>query len=158
MKPNTTYVDACHFEAIIAQSGLDMTPQKGFVKVSGALGRNVYVAATKRVGRVDISGFLFEGPGVRNLGDGEKFGNVHQQLDFGRSEAEILETFRAVLEHMKSLAPAEKVKRSMAPKKGPEPKGWSNKVTDRLDLIKKVAAQKGVKVSEKTLALADSEK
>jgi hypothetical protein len=151
MKTNTTYVDACHFEQIIEASGLAYEPQKGFIKVKGATGRQVYVASTKRVGRVDISGFLMEGPGIRDLG-GESFGAVKQQLDFSLTQDEILGHFARTLEVLKALPPAEKVKRSMAPKKGPQPKGWSEKTqqtrADRMALIRKVAAEKGVQVTE----------
>lgn len=122
-----TMIDASKFEAIILASGLPMTPQKGFVKVSGAKGRNVYVAATKTVGRVDLSGFTVEGEMFVEPHCGV-FGNVHQQLDFeGRPEAEILMDFAWLLEHMKSLPAAEQTRKAPAKRQAKEgdAKGWT---------------------------------
>lgn len=150
MKTNINYVDACHFETIIKDSGLDYEPQKGFIKVKGKTGRQVYVASTKRVGRVDVSGFTMEGPGFIEPHCGP-FGAVKQQLDHSLPQEEILANFTRLLAVLKDLAPAEKVKRSMAPKKD-EPKGWSPETSakreDRMALIRKVAAEKNVTVSE----------
>jgi hypothetical protein len=158
MKPNTTYVDACHFETAIQESGLQMIAQKGFIKVMGATGRQVYVAATKRVGRVDISGFTVDLPGVRTLGDGEAFGNVKQQMDFSRTQDEILATFRDLLAHLASLPAAEKQERKAPAKKADEPKGWSAATLEsRKALIEKVAKEKGVKVSPKARIAADAQ-
>ncbi len=60
MKKGVTYIDAAKFEAVITEMGLTPNAQAGFVKVCGAKGRNVYIARTKRVGRVDLSGFSVE--------------------------------------------------------------------------------------------------
>jgi hypothetical protein len=136
MKTNVTYIDAAKFETLIAASGLPMSGQKGFVKVSGPKGRVVYVASTKRVGRVDISGFEMEGAGYVTPHCGP-FGNVKQQLDFSLGEDEILSNFAALLEHMKSLAPVEKAVRAPATPKADEPKGWSPKA----ERAKKIAAK-----------------
>ena len=104
MRKNITYVARERFEAIASKLGLPCLEQAGFVKVSGAKGRNMYVARTKRVGRVDLSGFVPEGiEGVTVLPEGERFGAVHAQLDFSRTEKEILATYAACLKHMKKL-------------------------------------------------------
>lgn len=143
MKTNVTYIDASKFEALILASGLPMAVQKGFVKVSGPKGRQVYVASTKRVGRVDISGFEMEGPGYVTPHCGV-FGNVKQQLDFSLGEDDILSNFAALLEHMKSLAPVEKAPRKEAAPKADAPKGWTSIDTStkaaRKDKIAKKAA------------------
>src|SRR5262249_43252561 len=100
MKKNTTYVNASKFQALIVESELANKPQSAFMKVSGAKGRNVYVPLTKTVGRVDISGFTVEMEGVRTLDEDEKFGAVLQQIDFSRTEEEILSTFSELLAHL----------------------------------------------------------
>lgn len=166
MKKDITYIDGAKFEAIITELGLTLNPQAGFIKLSGAKGRNVYVARTKRVGRVDLSGIDFTGDGVRNLG-GESFGAVTQQLRFDLPEDQVLANFRSVLQHMLSL-PAREVPKKESPAKPSAPKatGWSAnaKTTKelspeerkaRMDLIAKVAAEKGVKVSKKAMAQAE---
>lgn len=140
MKTNVCYVDAAKFETLIEASGLPYEGQKGFVRVDGPKGRRVYVASTKRVGRVDISGFEMEGPGYVTPHCGV-FGNVKQQLDFSLDEDAILANFAALLEHMKTLAPVEKAARKAPEKKADEAQGWSAKA-DRKDKIAKAAKKK----------------
>lgn len=122
MKKNVTYVDACHFERLIIESGLAVKAQAGFVKVSGAKGRNVYVARTKKVGRVDISGFLSNDPCVITLDDDEAFGNVRQQLDFSLTEDSILGAFENILKELAELGPADPVARPGTPS---DAVGWT---------------------------------
>jgi hypothetical protein len=130
MKKNVTYIDAVKFETIIKSSGLPFVLQAGFVKVQGPKGRNLYVAATKRVGRVDISGFTVDATSptafgfITDLGELE-FGNVKQQMDFSRTEDEILATFELLLNHMKTLDPVEKAQRKASAPKAPVAVGWS---------------------------------
>ena len=119
MKKGINYVPAADVLSVVQESGLSCLAQKGFVKVSGAKGRNVYIAKTRRVGRVDISGFEYEGDGVRTLDADEAFGSVTQQLDFSRDPEETLATLREVLEHMKTL-PEREVKRGTR-NAGPDP-------------------------------------
>lgn len=129
MKTNITYVDAAKFEtlclAAAEKHGYDVTAQKGFVKVAGPKGRCLYVASTKRVGRVDISGFEMEGAGYVSPHCGP-FGNVKQQLDMSLGEEAILENFTALLDHMATLAPVEKAERKPATPKADAPKGWTS--------------------------------
>lgn len=106
-----TYIDFDKFGQIIRVSGLDHQEQAGFVKVSGERGRNVYVARTKRVGRVDVSGFKAEFPGVTDLGD-MSFGKVEQQLDFNLPEDDILRNFRRLLGVLKAMPAAEPTART----------------------------------------------
>jgi hypothetical protein len=156
MKTNVNYVDAAEFEAIILRSDIPHKLQKGFVKLVGPQGRNIYVAATKRVGRVDLSGFEMldaEGkliPGFVKPHCGE-FGNVKQQLDFSLPQEDILQNFELVILHMKGLQPAERKPRPIGQTKPSDPKGWTTiSKKDRKELIEKVAKEKGVKVSKKT--------
>lgn len=140
MKKNITYISSSEFVAIVSALGLTATPQKGFLKVSGAEGRNVYVASTKEVGRVDLSGFTLEHGGqLEDLGD-RSYGNVHQRLRFEGSRTEILEAFTAVLLHMKALGPVE-AKPRRAPAKGQTVAPLSDE--DRADLIAKASFSMG---------------
>lgn len=161
MKKNVTYIDAQKFQIVLEKHGCKMVPQAGFIKVSGAEGRNLYVSKQKRVGRVDFSGWTIEGEGYLNLG-GEKFGNVEQQLDFSLPEAEVLANFEKALLHMLSLPPAEKKKRQapMTSKKEAA-KGWTEHVpapkteddkAARLARIKAYSEKTGKPISDKTLA------
>lgn len=165
MKKDIFYIEAAQFDTIIAELGLKATEQKGFVKVEGpAKGRQVYVAKTKRVGRVDLSGFEMEHAGwLRDLG-GEKFGAVKQQLSFARAEGEddasaqerILTNFRLVLEHMVALPAAEPIKRvnpvSGRVAKTPDANETDEAKAKRRALIAKFAKDKGVAISGKSIA------
>ena len=148
MTPGKTYIDAEKLEAIIKESGLPYAAQKGFVKVQGPKGRQVYVAATKRVGRVDLSGFETEWGVTPHCGP---FGNVKQQLDFSKDEADVLEDFRKTLEHMKTLEAVERKPRPIGQTRASAPaKGWSPETLEqRKARIEKVAKEMGVKVSPK---------
>jgi hypothetical protein len=148
MKTNITYVDASKFETICLAAaekhGLAITAQKGFVKVGGPKGRAVYVASTKRVGRVDLSGFEMEGEGYVSPHCGP-FGNVKQQLDMSLGEEAILANFAALLDHLATLAPVEKAARKAPATKADAPKGWTSIDTSvakqsRKDRIAKKAA------------------
>lgn len=163
MKTNVTYIDGAAFEKLILESGMQHVPQKGFVKVCGPKGRNAYVASTKRVGRVDLSGFemldtqggILPGFVVPHCGP---FGNVKQQLDFSLAEADILNNFKAMLEYMAGLEEAIRKPRAISSSK-PQPAGWqkvdtspearAQAATARKALIEKVAKDKGVEVSKR---------
>lgn len=161
-----TYVDAAHFEGILRKHGYtpeahNLVSQAGFVKALGPTGYQIYIARTKRVGRVDLSfgkDVAMDGPGFRRLG-GESFGNVHQQLDFGLEEAEILKHFEAAVVRMKGLPPVERKARAAkaAGPKAPDAKGWSPGIpvqtkADRKLLIEQEAKRRGLTVSPKTTA------
>lgn len=124
MKTNVTYVDAAKFETIISQSklGLTVSAQKGFIKVAGQRGRAVYVASTKRVGRVDISGFEVAYGQEPHCG---VFGNVRQQMDFSQDEAAILGQFEQLLTDLAAQPAVEKKLRAPSEPKADAPKGWS---------------------------------
>lgn len=157
-------------ESLLQSLGLTFEQQSGFMKVAGPKGRAMYIGAgrkAKSFARVDLSGFTHD-TGTRSPHCGV-FGNVKQQLDMREpiTEEEALRNLSALLEHMKSLP--EVVKEKKAPKaKAPKnadgeaaatgnvPESADAKAARaaRLDLIKKVAAEKGVGVSQKTEAEA----
>jgi hypothetical protein len=143
MKTNVTYVDATKFEQLIDNGvelyGLIVTAQKGFVKVAGAKGNQVYVASTKRVGRVDISGF--EVPFGVEPAQGV-FGQVRQQLDFSKPEDKILEDFANLLVALSEQTAKER-KAPVRKPKADAPKGWSEKAS-RKALIAARAQQMAV--------------
>lgn len=160
-KTKKTMIDAAKFEEMIVARLLPHVAQKGFVKVTTPNGHRMYIANTKTVGRIDLSGFeMPEGTeGIVRLG-GESFGLVRQQVEFvGRTEDEILATTAQVLDHMMTLPPAEKAKKATASSPPKEKaKGFSADVpvappvdkAARRALIEKVAKEKGAKVSKKT--------
>jgi hypothetical protein len=152
-KQNLTYVDAAKFQSVIEKLGLPMQAQAGFVRVDGPAGRRIYVARTNRVARVDLAGFSMEGDGFMPFPG--KNGSVEQQLAFeAKSEEEILTNFERALKHMQTLPPIEAKKKSMT-SAGPKvkPVGWKVPTKEeRGALIRKVAAEKGAKVSTKTEA------
>lgn len=108
MKDNVNYIASEEFEQLIKASGLPARVQSGFVKVSGAPGRNLYVARCKRVGRVDVSGFEVReqdgshSPGFVAPHVGE-FGQVKQQIDFSLPKEEVLRNFQRALDLLKTL-------------------------------------------------------
>ena len=91
MKKNVTYVSFESFANIVADLGLATKENAGFVQVSLGNGYHLYVARTKRVGRVDLQ-FLPEGEGYEDLGEA-RFGRIVAQLDFSVDEGSILEAF-----------------------------------------------------------------
>jgi enamine deaminase RidA (YjgF/YER057c/UK114 family) len=111
--------------------------QAGFVQVEAKKGRRVYVAKTKRVGRVDLSGFSVTDAEFGTMAHSAgKFGAVEQELDFRKQEGEsdqtaeerILNNFTKILEHMKTLGERVSEKKSGTKAegtKGEKPKGWS---------------------------------
>jgi len=162
---NVLYIDGSKFTATLEELGIPSTVQSGFIRVEGPKGRRVYVAATKKVGRVDISGFTVEfGAKVPHCGE---FGNVKQQLDLDPSLGEdgIVTNFRALIEHMLTLPAVEKappkpkapkaVKVETAPGEVPEAPKPDAGIKDRMAAIKAYAEKNGMMVSNKTLALAD---
>jgi len=167
MKNDILYVEGSKFLAVLAELNIPHTVQSGFIRVEGAKGRRLYIAATKRVGRIDISGFEVDfGAKVPHCG---VFGAVKQQMDLSNelTESDILSNFRALVEHMMTLPAIEKVAKVKAPKapkagrkakpgtvpSSPEP---TDALKGRMALIKKLAQERGVAVSSKTLAMADS--
>jgi hypothetical protein len=153
-KTKKQLIDACKFEELIRASGLPCDLKQGWVKVKGKGPHRVYVPRSNRVGRVDVAFPIPETEGVRALG-GESFGAVTHQLDFTRTEDEILSTFAGVLDVLAQQEPvakpaAEKAAKSAAPK----PIGWSEGIRQ-----KKVAELSGEELAKrKALIAAEAER
>lgn len=167
-KIQTTYIDASKFETLLSRKGFIFLDKgapipeghtggvcrihKGFVQVCGPVGRNLYIAKTKRVGRVDIAlGQEIESPGLINLGD-DKFGAVLQQLNMTGPEDEVMQNFELVLDHMLTMDPRVSEKKAKATKeKEAGAKGFSFVTpTERKAskaLLEKVAKEMGAQVS-----------
>lgn len=181
-KKQITYIDASKIEALLTglKFGYIILPndaplpeghdgkrvarvQAGFIKVPGERGRAIYIAKTKRVGRIDVSGFVSPTKGLVNLGD-SKFGAVEQQLNVGLPEEEIMENLENLLDHMLTLEARVTVKETKKAKEASDQAvGWSFQPTQteeqkaaakkaRKDLIDRVAAEKGVTVSAAEVA------
>lgn len=93
----------------------------GFVKVTGSTkGKRILIA--KKGGRVDLSGFTIEADAVKQISEQEArdkhLGKVRAQLDFGRSDDEVLAAFGQALSELNVAFP-EKEKPA---KKSAEPK------------------------------------
>lgn len=152
--------------ALLTEKGLEYTEQSGFLKVIAPGGR-LYIAATKTVRRVDLSGFEVGLGTLTKVPHCGVFGQVKQQLKLGTSDSEALANLTAVIDHLMALpAPAPKVKAPKAPKAAKdEKKGWGavpaapapetdDAKAARIALIKKVAQEKGMAVSSKSIATA----
>jgi len=163
LKTNVLYVESSKFLTVLTELEVPFTVQSGFIRVEGAKGRRLYVAATKKVGRVDISGFEVDfGAKIPHCGP---FGNVKQQMDLSPELGEegILANFKALVQHMLLLPAVVKEVKIKAPKaprvskkaaSAPVPEN-PEAIKSRMDLIKRIAAEKGLSVSSKTLALAE---
>lgn len=151
MTDSKTRITADKIEALVKASGLTATPQKGFLRVDGTPGNRIYIALTKTVARIDLSGFEMPGPGYCSPHCGP-FGNVKQQVDFTRSEPEILETLKALLGTLASLPPVvkeAKEKKAKSPK-DPTP-SWSPETLiareERLNAVRQQAEARKVAAS-----------
>lgn len=92
---------------IVEELGLQAEPMAAFYKVAVG-GRAVYIAKSKKVARVDLSGFDIKHPAVTRITEAEakelKLGKVRGQINFDKTEDRVLEAFRTSLEMMKHLA------------------------------------------------------
>ena len=150
--------------AILATAGLQHSLQSGFIKVEGPKGNRLYVAATKTVRRVDISGFevSFTIAKVPHCGP---FGQVKQQMIVDGTVEEQLARFEKLLTELKAQSakvPALKVvkaptEKAAVVKAGPtaeEIEKVAAAKAARIALIKKVAAEKGMLISSQSMASA----
>ena len=156
-----TFATREQYETLLALKGLPHTIQSGFIRVEGAKGNRLYVAATKTVRRIDISGFEVsrEIAKVPHVG---VFGNVKQQMKMDGSSEDQLARFELLLGELiaqpaKVPAPkAPKAKKDKtlgaAPVKVPE---TDEAKEARKALIRKIALEKGVSVSSKSIAQAE---
>lgn len=155
--PKAEWATLDQYRAILLDRGVPFKAQSGFIRVEGPKGYRLYVASTKTVRRVDLSGFELQSATVRphKLG---KFGNVSQEINLIKGDVDAqLEAFRFVLGRMLELTPKEpakkepkapKAKKEASSSPAPSTEGESAEAkARRLELIKKVAAEKGVAVS-----------
>lgn len=136
-KKDKVYVDGAKLEAIIREHAkvpagegipLDVAVmQKGFIKVFGPKDSRcqVYVANTKKCGRIDVSGFESKLPGVVRYPEDERVGGVTGEVDFTQPEEVTLETFRALLEELKAQPAKERASRAAPKAKGPAAVGFT---------------------------------
>jgi hypothetical protein len=157
-KAGIKYIDAQKFQAILEQKSLldRAEPQAGFVKVQSENGHRLYVAKTKRVGRVDLA-FTVEGEGFH--APENKNGSIQLQLDMTLDEEAILANFARALDVMKSLPKVERAKKAEAAKGPAAPKavGWTIKtkasdgvVLSKDDLLVKMAIDKKRPLADKS--------
>jgi len=90
-------------------AGLETKENSGFLKVNGGVkGKNVLIA--KKGGRVDLSGFTVEADAVKQLSETEArekhLGKVRGQIDFNKTDDEVLASFSAALAELKVAAAA----------------------------------------------------
>ena len=106
MKKDITYVNTASLLAILNAEGLTYTTQSGFHKVEPVKGRRLYIAATKRCGRIDLSGFEVDSSHAQEPHCGV-FGAVKQQMIMTGTEEEVGSRFVEILRTLKTLAPVE---------------------------------------------------
>jgi len=86
---------------LVKTAGLLCEEKSGFLKVQadGVKGKRVYIA--RKGGRVDLSGFSITADAVRQISETEAqekhMGKVRGQLDFEKSDAEVLAAFNTAL-------------------------------------------------------------
>jgi hypothetical protein len=156
-KAGVNYVDGAKFQKLIDEKGLGYEFQAGFVKVQAENGHRLYVAKTKRVGRVDLA-FKVEGEGFHP--PETKNGSIELQLDMTQPEDAILAAFSKALDVMVALPKKEAAKKAEAAKAtGPKPVGWSIKskgadgaVLSKEDLMVKMAIDKKRPLAASVLA------
>lgn len=126
----TRGVEAERILGLVRESGLRTREQAGFIKVAGAARGAIYVARTRRISRIDVSGFEVPpregGPpwAVVDLG-GESFGAVRQRVDFSRTDEEVIETVSHILSLLRDMPapdPAEARRQRRRPGSGPAPR------------------------------------
>lgn len=94
---------------LVTAVGLTAVENSGFLKVNGGVkGKNVLIA--KKGGRVDLSGFSLSEAAVRQVSEQEArdkhLGKVRGQIDFDKSDDEVLASFTAALAELKVAPPA----------------------------------------------------
>jgi hypothetical protein len=101
-------IDIKRFEEIVSNyPQLKMEPMSAFYKIESGDGR-IYVAKTKRVSRVDISGFHFTHPAMnildQDLRKEKRKGRVEAQLNFTKSDDQVLDAFETGLKFMLAIS------------------------------------------------------
>jgi len=100
-------IDRDKLMAIIEAKGLSTVRQSAFTRceMKPSLGK-IYIANAKKVGRVDMSGFTLNCPGVisytKNGAKEMGLGKVRAQLDFNQSEEVVLRALADACEVLKA--------------------------------------------------------
>jgi hypothetical protein len=148
---------------LISSKGLQILQQSGYFKVEASKGNRVYVPVTKTVRKVFLSGFEVS-MSLAEMPKNGAFGSVKQQMKVEGTKVQQLERLGQILDILIAQDP-KTVKPSMKAKKVENVEKTdvttTVKVDDnaekaavraaRLELIKKVAAEKGVGISTKTI-------
>lgn len=92
-------------------AGLSTVEMSGFTKITGA-NKKLRVLVAKKGGRVDLSGFTVEAAAIRQITEQEArqkhLGKVRGQIDFDKSDDEVLAAFSAALTELQNApAPAQ---------------------------------------------------
>jgi len=96
--------------SVIQAAGLTTTRQSSFTRCELKPCRaKIYVANSKMVGRVDLSGFAIEHPGVVQVSETSRLDmklskNIMAQLDFDKPEDVIISALANVCEALKAVA------------------------------------------------------
>ena len=111
MRKNINHVSAESLLSTVEAAGLKVTPQSGFYRVEGTENRRLYIGKTKRVGRVDLSGYSVLGVGFTQLSEEDQFCRVACQLDFSAEPKVILAAFARAVKALTAPAktPAKKL-------------------------------------------------
>jgi len=151
---------ASYKEVLSRREDMTVLDQSGYIRVESRGGQRLYVSKTKTVRRVDVYGFE-HGLGLLTTMSGNPHGKVIQQLMLGKGSENDISTFVAMLDYMATLAPFEKEKKkqtipvtsSHTVGNVPErPQETKDQLEARKLLIIRVAAEKGVPVSPRSVA------
>lgn len=102
-----------------AALGLKRDETNGFLVITGAAGKGKRVLIGKKGGRVDLSGFTIQADAIRQVSEQEArdkhLGKVRAQIDFNKTDEEILQVFATALAELNVALP-EPEKKAKAPK------------------------------------------
>jgi hypothetical protein len=145
-------------------NGLSVLQQSGYFKVEPVKGSRLYFPVTKTVRKFFISGFEVSWD-IAKLPDNGIFGQVKQQLIMTGSKNDQLERIQKAIDTLKIQEPktvkavrknkkSDKTDDAIETKSDDTADEHADKAASRaarLELIKKVAAEKGCQVSQKTV-------
>lgn len=142
------------YKALMSSRGLTWVEQSGFLKVEPVKGRRIYVANTKTVRRVDVSGWEAS-LSLAGTPKGGRFGQVTGQLRIeGDIETQLL-MLDALIDELLAQPPVEPKVKAVKVEAAEIAKDLEAKPAKDLDLIARVAEEMGVPVSP--LAMADGQ-
>lgn len=113
---------------LATEAGLQVEEMSGFTKLTGP-DKSKRVLLAKKGGRVDLSGFSLELSAVKQISETEArekhMGKVRGQLDFEKTDDEVVEAYSAALTELKNSTP--KVEK---PKRAPKPAATESETTE----------------------------